>query len=167
MAINSSICSHFFHFCLTVTGVFSRNIGMLFSELKLVTDDLLFIYAVANWEATESLHVWDKNLRNSTPLLVWLHLKCCVTELLLRACRAHAILYKRQIQCSRVCMKCLKIPTPLWRYSATCMNTVVQLKYSRTYILELQLLQFLIVLPNIKNNILLCIKSAFVYKCTL
>ena len=33
--------------------IFSRNIGKLFSELKLVTDNLLFIYAAANWEATE------------------------------------------------------------------------------------------------------------------
>ena len=30
-----------------------RNVGKLFSELKLVTDNLLFIYAEANWEATE------------------------------------------------------------------------------------------------------------------
>ena len=36
------------------TGAFSWNIGKLFSELKLVTDNLLFIYAEANWEATES-----------------------------------------------------------------------------------------------------------------
>ena len=36
------------------TGAFSWNVGKLFSELKLVTDNLLFIYAEANWEATES-----------------------------------------------------------------------------------------------------------------
>ena len=30
-------------------------VGKLFSELKLVPDNLLFIYAEANWEATESL----------------------------------------------------------------------------------------------------------------
>ena len=35
-------------------GAFSRNIGKLFSELKLVTDNLLFIHAEANWEATEN-----------------------------------------------------------------------------------------------------------------
>ena len=35
------------------TGAFSQNVGELFSELKLVTD--IFIYAEANWEATESL----------------------------------------------------------------------------------------------------------------
>ena len=35
------------------TGAFSWNVGKLFSELKLVTDNLLFIYAEANWEATE------------------------------------------------------------------------------------------------------------------
>ena len=31
-----------------VKGAFSRNIGKLFSELKLVTDNLLFVYAEAN-----------------------------------------------------------------------------------------------------------------------
>ena len=36
------------------TGAFSGNIGKLFSKLKLVTDNLLFIYAEANWEATKS-----------------------------------------------------------------------------------------------------------------
>ena len=36
------------------TGAFSRNVGKLFSDLKLVTDNLLFIYAEANWEATKS-----------------------------------------------------------------------------------------------------------------
>ena len=35
------------------TGAFSQNIGNLISKLKLVTDSLLFIYAEANWEATE------------------------------------------------------------------------------------------------------------------
>ena len=37
------------------TGAFSRNVSKLFSELKLVTDSLLSIYAAANWKATESL----------------------------------------------------------------------------------------------------------------
>ena len=37
------------------TGAFSQNVGKLFSKLKLVTDNLLYIYAAANWEATESL----------------------------------------------------------------------------------------------------------------
>ena len=41
-------------FTLMTTGAFSWNIGKLFSELKLVIDNLLFIYAEANWEATES-----------------------------------------------------------------------------------------------------------------
>ena len=38
-----------------VTGAFSQNVGKLFSELKLVTDNLLFIYmyVAANWEAIE------------------------------------------------------------------------------------------------------------------
>ena len=31
-----------------MTGAFSQNVGKLFSELKLVTDNLLFIYAEAN-----------------------------------------------------------------------------------------------------------------------
>ena len=38
---------------LSSAGACSRNIGKLFSELKLVPDNLLFIYAEANWEATE------------------------------------------------------------------------------------------------------------------
>ena len=42
-------CLHLFTFALMVTGAFSRNVGKLFSELKLVTDNLFFIYA----EATE------------------------------------------------------------------------------------------------------------------
>ena len=33
---------------LIMTGAFSRNIGKLFSKLKLVTDNLIFIYAEAN-----------------------------------------------------------------------------------------------------------------------
>ena len=33
---------------LMTTGAFSRNVGKLFSELKLVTDNLLFIDAEAN-----------------------------------------------------------------------------------------------------------------------
>ena len=36
-----------------MTGAFSWNVDKLFSELNLVTDNLLFIYAAANWEATE------------------------------------------------------------------------------------------------------------------
>ena len=38
------------------TGAFSRNVGKLFSKLKLVTDNL-FIYAEANGEATEKLSI--------------------------------------------------------------------------------------------------------------
>ena len=37
------------------TGAFSQNVGKLFSELKLVTDNLLPIYAAANREATENI----------------------------------------------------------------------------------------------------------------
>ena len=40
---------------LMMTAAFSRNVWKLFSELKLVTDNLLFIYAEANWEAAENL----------------------------------------------------------------------------------------------------------------
>ena len=40
MAINSNFCSHCFIFALMMTGAFSRNINKLFSELKLVTDNL-------------------------------------------------------------------------------------------------------------------------------
>ena len=45
-------------FALMTTGAFSRNVnvGKLFSELNLVTDNLLFICAEANWEATESCY---------------------------------------------------------------------------------------------------------------
>ena len=42
MAINSNVCSHLFTFALMMTAAFSRNIGKLFSELKLVPDSLLF-----------------------------------------------------------------------------------------------------------------------------
>ena len=42
MAIN--VCSHFFTFALTTTGAFSRNVGKLFSELKLLKKkSLLFV----------------------------------------------------------------------------------------------------------------------------
>ena len=34
------------------TGAFSRNVGKLFSELKLIT--FLFVYVEANWETTEN-----------------------------------------------------------------------------------------------------------------
>ena len=33
---------------LMMTGAFSRSIGKLFSKLKLVSDNLLFVYAEAN-----------------------------------------------------------------------------------------------------------------------
>ena len=46
--LNSNVCSHFFTFALMTTGAFSRNVGKLFSDLKLVTDNLLFIYTEAN-----------------------------------------------------------------------------------------------------------------------
>ena len=39
---------------LMTMEAFSQNVGKLFSELKLVPYNLLFIYAEANWEATES-----------------------------------------------------------------------------------------------------------------
>ena len=45
---------------LMTTGAFSQNAGKLFSELKLVIDNLLFIYAEANWETTES-NIYDLN----------------------------------------------------------------------------------------------------------
>ena len=37
----------------------SVNISNLFSELKLVTDNLLSIYAASNWEATEGMYTWN------------------------------------------------------------------------------------------------------------
>ena len=40
------------------------NVGKLFSKIKLVTDNLLFIYAAANWEATErSTTYWKPTLQ--------------------------------------------------------------------------------------------------------
>ena len=39
---------------ISSTGAFSLNISKLLSELKLGTDNLLFIYAAANCEATET-----------------------------------------------------------------------------------------------------------------
>ena len=44
---------------LMMTETFSQNVGKLFSELKLVPDNVLLIYAEANCEATESI-VQDK-----------------------------------------------------------------------------------------------------------
>ena len=41
-------------FAMMTTEALSWNVGKLFSKLKLVTDNLLFIYAEANWEATET-----------------------------------------------------------------------------------------------------------------
>ena len=54
-----------FTLALMTTGAFNWNVGRLFSKLKLVTDNLLVIYAAANWEATESCdsncnHWWWK-----------------------------------------------------------------------------------------------------------
>ena len=40
-----------------MTGAFSQNVSKFFFKLKLVTDNLLFIYAEANWEATENSYV--------------------------------------------------------------------------------------------------------------
>ena len=40
-----------------MTGALSWNVGKLFSELKLVTNNLLFTYAEANWEATDNWRV--------------------------------------------------------------------------------------------------------------
>ena len=44
MAINSNVCLHLFTFALMTTGAFSQNVGKLFSELKLVTNNLLFTH---------------------------------------------------------------------------------------------------------------------------
>ena len=41
-------------FALMTTGASSGNVGKLLSKLKLVPDNLLFIYAEANWEASEN-----------------------------------------------------------------------------------------------------------------
>ena len=58
---------------MKVTGAFSqshakksRNVGKLFSELKLVTDNLLSIYATASWEATERFYHAKKVLYSKT-----------------------------------------------------------------------------------------------------
>ena len=46
--LRARLCSYFF--ALMTTGAFSRNVGKLFSELKLVPDNLLFIYAAIDCE---------------------------------------------------------------------------------------------------------------------
>ena len=43
-----------------MTGTYNQNVGKLFSELKLVPNNHLFIYAEANWEATERV-IWSSN----------------------------------------------------------------------------------------------------------
>ena len=48
-------CCYSSLFALMTTGAFSQIIGKLFSELKLVTDNLLFIYAEAYWEPAEKI----------------------------------------------------------------------------------------------------------------
>ena len=45
---NSYKWQHFFTLIMMTTRAFSQNIGKLLSELKLVTDNLLFVYAEAN-----------------------------------------------------------------------------------------------------------------------
>ena len=50
---------------LMMTGAFSWNIGKLFSKLKFVTDNLLFIYAEANLEA---IHIANMVLSYSDSL---------------------------------------------------------------------------------------------------
>ena len=52
--IEEQLTSNNGHEGLMATGAFSQNVGKLFSKLKLVTDNL-FIYAKANWKATERL----------------------------------------------------------------------------------------------------------------
>ena len=47
------------------TEALSRNIGKLFSELKLVTDNLYA--AAANWEATESTAAMNTSLIDIQP----------------------------------------------------------------------------------------------------
>ena len=45
--INSRVCSQFFTFALMTTGAFSQNVGKLFSELRLVPDNLLLMVIMA------------------------------------------------------------------------------------------------------------------------
>ena len=52
-----------------VIRAFNWNVGKLSSELKLVPNNLLFIYAEANWEATESC-------RYSQELVFWNLVRC-------------------------------------------------------------------------------------------
>ena len=59
--LNSSACSHFFTFALMTTGAFSRNVGKLFSELKLVTNSLLSnCFDVKIHEQTHHLFYWHR-----------------------------------------------------------------------------------------------------------
>ena len=59
MAINSSVCSHFFTFALMTTGAFSRNVGMLYTKLKLETDDPL-LYPYIDLHSKIILQLWRK-----------------------------------------------------------------------------------------------------------
>ena len=83
--------------CLMMTGAFNRNVGKLFSELKLVTGTFLPIYTAANWEATETTKNWVQLLRQITPLyflvciqsvcqLVYVHVMTIVLFMLYYRC---------------------------------------------------------------------------------
>ena len=76
--ISFAECSSCHHaFALMTTAAFSRNISKLFFKLKLVTDNL-FIYAEANWEATESLNTVDRDALHICVIMIriWSTHKC-------------------------------------------------------------------------------------------
>ena len=54
---NGTFIDASFTFALMTTGAFSRNIDKLFSELKLVTDNLLSIYDIFIFGIIPKLHV--------------------------------------------------------------------------------------------------------------
>ena len=71
MAINSNVYSHLFTFTFLTTWALSQNIGKFFSELKSVQDILPFIWAEANWEASERDHNYNAVSRRNAELYSW------------------------------------------------------------------------------------------------
>ena len=56
---NSNVCSHLITFALMTTEAFSRNISKIFSELKLVPDNLLFIPRLLSDVLYNMQQSWD------------------------------------------------------------------------------------------------------------
>ena len=109
----TTIGSHLFTFGLMETGAFSWNIGKLSSKLKLVTDNLLFIYAEANWEVTES---------SSLPCL---HTFRHAILLSLYISFTLLFLYLFDVY---LCYSNLRTWNSIWQFSSGCKHVICQLK---------------------------------------